>query len=71
MIGQRDLAFYRGNDDQALEDYNEAIRLVGAANAYYNRGLVYYNSMSGPLSPTFRRRTIVDNGAWAGLQGDR
>jgi tetratricopeptide (TPR) repeat protein len=43
IIGQRDLAFYRGDDDRALEDYTEAIRLVGAANAYYNRGLVYYS----------------------------
>ncbi|MDR2093901.1 MAG: tetratricopeptide repeat protein [Treponema sp.] len=43
-VAQRDLAFYKGDDDRALADYNEAIRLnPRAANAYYNRGLIYYN----------------------------
>jgi tetratricopeptide (TPR) repeat protein len=43
-VAQRDLAFYRGDYDRALADYTQAIRLDSrAANAYYNRGLAYYN----------------------------
>jgi tetratricopeptide (TPR) repeat protein len=43
-VAQRDLAFYRGDNDRALADYTQAIRFnPRAANAYYNRGLTYYN----------------------------
>jgi tetratricopeptide (TPR) repeat protein len=43
-VGQRDLAFYKGDNDRAMADYNEAIRLnLRVANAYYSRGLIYYD----------------------------
>jgi tetratricopeptide (TPR) repeat protein len=43
-VAQRDLAFYKGDNDRAIEEYSEAIRLgPPVANAYYNRGLAHYN----------------------------
>jgi tetratricopeptide (TPR) repeat protein len=44
MAAQRDLAFYKGDNDRAFADYSEVIRLnPRAAAAFYNRGLIYYN----------------------------
>ncbi|MDR0708871.1 MAG: leucine-rich repeat protein [Spirochaetaceae bacterium] len=49
MAAQRDLAFYKGDNDRAFADYSEAIRLnLRIANAYYNRGLIYYNKNDFP-----------------------
>jgi tetratricopeptide (TPR) repeat protein len=55
IAGQRDLAVYKEDYDRALADYSQAIRLdPRAANAYYNRGLIYYNKKDyGPAEEDF------------------